>query len=56
MWLTSLCGKGAGGECIECALMDGGAVVRGTGPEGGHRRKQGSGCLRDDLVRGHPVR
>ncbi|MFC9680409.1 DUF397 domain-containing protein [Streptomyces sp. NPDC056948] len=28
MWFTSSYSNGAGGECVECAFTDGGAVVR----------------------------
>ncbi|MET9383441.1 DUF397 domain-containing protein [Streptomyces sp. NPDC002928] len=28
MWFTSSYSNGAGGECVECALMEDGAVVR----------------------------
>lgn len=36
-WFTSSYSNGAGGECVECALMDDGALVRDSkraeGPE-----------------------
>lgn len=28
MWFSSSYSNGAGGECVECALTDGGALVR----------------------------
>ncbi|MEU1933960.1 DUF397 domain-containing protein [Streptomyces coeruleorubidus] len=28
MWITSSYSNGAGGECVECALADDGALVR----------------------------
>ncbi|MER8220087.1 DUF397 domain-containing protein [Streptomyces sp. NPDC094143] len=30
MWFTSSYSNGAGGECVECALIEDGALVRDT--------------------------
>ncbi|MGY4740875.1 DUF397 domain-containing protein [Streptomyces sp. ATMOS53] len=34
-WFTSSYSNGAGGECVECALMDGGTLVRDSKSVGG---------------------
>ncbi|MDX2680769.1 DUF397 domain-containing protein [Streptomyces sp. NY05-11A] len=34
-WFTSSYSNGAGGECVECALMDGGTLVRDSKWVGG---------------------
>ncbi|MFD7935471.1 DUF397 domain-containing protein [Streptomyces sp. NPDC059755] len=34
-WFTSSYSNGAGGECVECALMDDGALVRDSKRAGG---------------------
>ncbi|MCX5369655.1 DUF397 domain-containing protein [Streptomyces sp. NBC_00015] len=34
-WFTSSYSNGAGGECVECALMDDGALVRDSKCAGG---------------------
>lgn len=34
-WFTSSYSNGAGGECVECALADGGALVRDSKAGGG---------------------
>jgi hypothetical protein len=36
VWYTSSYSNGAGGECVECALTDGGALVRDTKIADGH--------------------
>ncbi|MFI7296998.1 DUF397 domain-containing protein [Streptomyces sp. NPDC050121] len=35
MWFTSSYSNGAGGECVECALLDDGALVRDSKSVGG---------------------
>ncbi|WP_079168470.1 DUF397 domain-containing protein [Streptomyces colonosanans] len=35
MWFTSSYSNGAGGECVECAAMDQGALVRDSKRAGG---------------------
>ncbi|MEH0578449.1 DUF397 domain-containing protein [Streptomyces sp. B21-108] len=35
VWFTSSYSNGAGGECVECALMDDGALVRDSKSVGG---------------------
>ncbi|WP_340378719.1 DUF397 domain-containing protein [Streptomyces sp. SS7] len=35
VWFTSSYSNGAGGECVECALLEGGAAVRDSKQPGG---------------------
>ncbi|WP_062648452.1 DUF397 domain-containing protein [Streptomyces maremycinicus] len=43
-WFTSSYSNGAGGECVECALTDEGALVRDSKRAGGPAITVGSGA------------
>ncbi|MFF4830734.1 DUF397 domain-containing protein [Streptomyces sp. NPDC001315] len=59
MWFTSSYSNGAGGECVECALIDDGAAVRDSKKSGGPVVTVGSRAWRSFVVavaQGHPTR
>ncbi|WP_425247260.1 DUF397 domain-containing protein [Streptomyces sp. NEAU-NA10] len=59
VWFTSSYSNGAGGECVECGLMEEGAVVRDSKVSGGPVVAVGSRAWRSfvtALAQGHPAR
>ncbi|GGR40481.1 DUF397 domain-containing protein [Streptomyces aurantiogriseus] len=57
-WFTSSYSNGAGGECVECGLMEHGAVVRDSKLSGGPEVVVGSRAWRAfvaALAQGHPA-
>ncbi|RZB17137.1 DUF397 domain-containing protein [Streptomyces sp. F001] len=57
-WFTSSYSNGAGGECVECGLMEHGAVLRDSKLSGGPEVTVGSRAWRSfvaALAQGHPA-
>ncbi|MFR0352825.1 DUF397 domain-containing protein [Streptomyces sediminimaris] len=45
MWFTSSYSNGAGGECVECARLDTGILVRDSKRAGGTARRPGPALI-----------